>query len=91
MHIRTGQGDHVGYITSTGCDGLFWHTCQAYLKTDNAQSQEDKYCVNDQAILHQLDNYAQQKVRVVISFETYNGWAKGCYEMRDVITGVRPA
>lgn len=68
FHVNTGNGQHVGYVTSTETNGIFFKTHRAYIKTDTQSSQEDSYCVIDPAVFAQLGTFADQKAHVEVKY-----------------------
>lgn len=48
------DGKASGYVTAVEKNGVFWKTYQVYVKSDLRSSQEDIYCVEDQAIITTL-------------------------------------
>ena len=90
LHKITNNGTHVGYITAVEKSGLFFKTGTAYVKSDISSSQEDAYCVVDDAVLEELRNVSQKKVKVEI---TYFGWFSAgltnCAGEGDVISSVK--
>lgn len=63
-HYETARGEHTGYITAVERTGLIFKTNRVYLKTDTQSSQEDSYCVIDQDVYSQLQQYSTQKQHV---------------------------
>lgn len=62
------EGQHTGIITAVEKNGLIWKTWRVYVKTSNQTSQEDVYCVKDQALVDQLKLASEQKKEVTIEF-----------------------
>lgn len=75
LHIQTGTGKHVGYITSTETIGLFFKTERAYLKTDTQSSQEESYCVIDSKVFNELQSLSEKHAHVEVSY--FDWFAKG--------------
>lgn len=71
LHINTGSGNHVGYVTAVEKGGLIFKTGTAYFKTDAQSSQEDDYCVIDESLLPVLKDVAEKRVKVEISYFGY--------------------
>lgn len=90
LHINTGDGTHVGYVTAVEKGGLFFKTGTAYIKSDVSSSQEDSYCVIDDAVMAELKNVAQKKAKVEV---TYFGWVSAgianCAGEGAIISGVK--
>lgn len=70
IHIGTGGGDHTGYITSVEKTGLFFKTGTAYLKTSTQSTQEDAYCVIDDAVYSQLQEDSISGVQVNVTYHS---------------------
>ncbi len=68
LHRETADGEHTGYIGAVERNGLFFKTFRAYIKTDPQSSQENEYCVVDPKIYSQLEEMAQQKTQVTVSY-----------------------
>lgn len=71
FHYETSRGEHTGYITAVERTGIFFKTKTVYLKTDTQSSQEDRYCVTDEAIYSQLQEMSQRKAHINAF---YFGW-----------------
>ena len=68
-HIgSTNQGQHTGYISAVEKSGLIWKTWRAYVKTDPQSSQEDDYCVEDDAIVSALQSAQESRKIVTVSY-----------------------
>ena len=86
FHYETGRGEHVGYITAVEKSGVFFKTGRAYVKTETESSQEDTYCVMDEAVLEQLKAAAQTKERKTIKYFSYlSAGIKNCGGEGDII------
>jgi hypothetical protein len=64
---QTGRGEHTGLVTAVEKSGLFFKTGRAYVKTDGQSSQEDIYCVTDEAVYQQLLEASREKKQVTVS------------------------
>lgn len=71
IHINTGNGSHVGYITATEISGILFKTKSAYIKTDTQSSQEDSYCVIDNDVFLELKRLSEKHARVEVSYFEY--------------------
>ncbi len=71
IHHETTVGEHTGYVTAVERRGLYFKTFRAYVKTDPQSSQEDEYCVVDPKVYSKLEELAQKKTQVTVSF---NSW-----------------
>lgn len=89
LHINTGHGAHVGFVTSTETTGLIFKTNRAYIKTDTQSSQEDAYCVAEDSVLADLKAHSDTHDRVEV---TYIKWLSSgiasCGGEDEVITKV---
>lgn len=66
--VETSKGEHTGYVTAVETNGIFLKTNRAYIKTDTQSSQEDAYCVMDEGVYKQLQEYAARKAHVNVYF-----------------------
>lgn len=88
LHIETGKGSHVGYITATETSGLIFKTGTAYVKTDTQSSQEDNYCVIDDSLLAELSEVSERKEKVKVSYISYfSSGIANCNAEGAIITG----
>lgn len=71
LHYVTTEGEHVGYVTAVEKDGLIFKTYTAYVKSDVQSSQEEAYCVIDEAVVGQLRTAASERVRVRLGYFSY--------------------
>ena len=62
------SGSHTGYITASETNWFLWYTKAAYFKTQTESSQEDTYCVVDQNLFNQMQEYQNKQQRVTITF-----------------------
>lgn len=85
----TYNGHHTGTVTAVETNGMIWKTDRVYFKSDTQSSQEDAYCVIDDNIKAQLEEFAKRKATVTISYDDYLivGWAY-CDSEEGIITGV---
>ncbi len=90
VHINTGNGNHVGYVTAVEKGGVLFKTGTAYFKTDNQSSQEDKYCVMDDSVLTQLKDAAEKKEKVELTYFSYLfSGVTSCNGEDAIISGVK--
>lgn len=70
----TTGGEHVGYITASETNGIFFKGDVVYVKTDLQTSQEDDYCVADKTTFQGLKdaNVSSSKVKIVYHSEFFN-------------------
>jgi hypothetical protein len=69
------SGEHTGIVTATEKNTNFpfgWVTKIAYFKTSQYATQEDVYCVTNDTLFGQLQQYQQGQTTVTITFG--NGW-----------------
>jgi hypothetical protein len=85
----TYNGHHTGTVTAVETNGMIWKTDRAYFKSDAQSSQEDAYCVIDDKVKAQLDEFARRKATVTIAYDDYLivGWAY-CGSESGIITSV---
>lgn len=89
LPINTGNGQHIGFVTSTETNGLIFKTNRAYVKTDTMSSQEDQYCVEDPAVFSQLGQYADQKAHVELKYKSvFSAGITNCDGEDAIITSV---
>ena len=67
FHYETGRGTQVGYISAVEKSGIFFKTGTAYIKPELESTQEDNYCVVDEAVYQELAEMARNKQRVEVS------------------------
>lgn len=90
LHMQTGEGQHVGYVTATSTHGIFFKTSTAYVKTDTQSSQEDSYCVIDKNVLRQLQDLSDAHAHVQVHFISYfSAGIANCSGEGDIITGAQ--
>ena len=91
LHIETGKGSHVGFVTSVETNGLFFKTNRIYLKTDTQSSQEDDYCVIDNSVFSDLKKFSESHSRVEVSyFDWFSKGISNCgHETGGIITSVK--
>lgn len=90
LHIDTGRGEHTGYITAVERNGLIFKTGKAFVKTDPSSTQEDEYCVIDDAVYDRLAEAARNKEKLTVTHQSY--FATGIHECGSepaVISGVK--
>lgn len=78
LHINTGKGEHTGFVTAVERSGVVWKTGTVYVKTDLSSSQEDKYCVTDDAVYLRLEEASRNKEKLTLQHKSY--FATGIYE-----------
>lgn len=88
IHYNTGNGTHLGYISSTETTGIFFKTPRAYFKTSLRSSQEDSYCIENMNLYKKLSNL--QNENIIITYKSYlvNG-IKICAGEDAIITGFK--
>jgi hypothetical protein len=65
--IENGTGKQTGYVSAVEKSGLFFKTGTAYIKPELSSTQEDKYCVIDDAVYTELETASRGKTRVEVS------------------------
>lgn len=91
LHVETGSGHHTGYVTAVQKNGVFFKTGRAYIKTDLSSSQEDLYCVTDDAVFTELERYAKEKKQVDLSyFSWFSAGVTNCAGEGEIINAVTP-
>jgi len=85
----TYDGHHTGTVTAVETNGMIWKTDRVYFKSDAQSSQEDVYCIIDDNIKRQLEEFAKKKATVTITYDDYliKGW-NYCDGELGIITGV---
>ena len=66
LHVNTGEGSQVGYVSAVEKSGLIFKTGRAYIKPTFDSTQEDIYCVVDDSVLNKLKDASVSKSRVEI-------------------------
>ena len=88
FHYMTGNGSHLGYISSTQTHGIFYKTPRVYFKTSLRSSQEDKYCVANMALYEKLGSLTNENVEIQYVSYLANGITH-CAGEKDVVTGFK--
>lgn len=79
IHYQTGSGKQTGYVSAVERSGLFWKTGTVYIKPTLESTQEDVYCVTNDAVLEQLSQASADKVNVTVSHISWlSSGAKYC-------------
>lgn len=90
-HYETSRGEHTGYVTAVEKSGVFFKTGTAYIKTDTQSSQEDIYCVMDDAVQSDLQKYSLSKTHVnVYYFGWFSAGIANCAGEGEIIYKVEP-
>ena len=76
LPIEDSRGQHTGYVTAVETNGVIFKTHRAYVKSDISSSQEDSYCVIDNAVKQQLEQVSINKEKVTVYFYDwmFRGW-----------------
>lgn len=91
LHYETVRGEHTGFVTAVQRSGVIFKTGSAYLKTDTQSSQEDDYCVIDDEVYSQLQQYGEKKTHVNVYFFSWlSAGVKNCNFEGAVIYKVVP-
>lgn len=86
-HFVNGSGSQSGYITAVEDK---YSSVRVYIKTDLSSSQEDTYCVNDDALKQKLREASENKTRVTINYKSYFfGGTFSCAGQDEEVTGVK--
>jgi len=74
------KGVHTGVVTAVEHNSnIIWGANIVYFKTVRESSQEDRYCVNDEAVMQQLIEAQKAKKEVTIYFQNnYIMWKWQC-------------
>lgn len=88
FHYVTGKGSHLGYISSTETNGIFFKTPRLYFKTSLRSSQEDKYCVANKKLYEKLGALVNENVEIQYTSYLANG-IKNCQKEDSVVTGFK--
>jgi len=68
VHIKTGDGSQVGYISAVETNGWIFKTSRVYIKPDMSSTQEDQYCLVDKSAIKKLEELAAKKEKVLINY-----------------------
>ena len=72
IHIQTTEnGTHTGIVTAVETNGIFFKTNTVYFKSDAQSSQEEKYCVKDNALKNKLITLQKSKAKITIQYIDY--------------------
>jgi hypothetical protein len=90
LHVSTGSGEHTGYITAVEKRGIVWKTWRAYVKTDTASSQEDRYCVIDEDVVAAIKKASEEKQKVTLKYHSFiSAGLTNCDAEGDIIGGIK--
>lgn len=79
IHINTGEGTQVGYISAVEKSGVFFKTYTVYVKPTLESTQEDNYCVVDESIIPSLEEASVKKQNVKVSyFQWFSAGIRNC-------------
>lgn len=84
---QTWRGTHTWIVTANTHNGIIVKTNKIFFKTDINSSQEDSYCVKDEAILGKLKEAQYSQKKVTIEYEDYLSNGIECSEI-EIIIGV---
>ena len=91
FHFETGKGTQVGYVSAVEKSGVFFKTGTAYIKPTLESTQEDNYCVVDEAVYTKLTEMARNKQRVEVShLSWFSSGLTNCNAEGAIITAVNP-
>lgn len=83
------NGTHTGYVTAVQESGIIWKTKRAYIKTSTESTQEDTYCVKDDAVYQTLIEKSKTGERVSVTYShPLIEWNWNCGREKDIISGV---
>lgn len=86
------KGEHNGQITAIEKSGLIWKTYSVYVKSDISSSQEDRYCVEDESLIPQLEQLSKNRTKITLIYrgELYIApWRCNLDESDNIIIGVK--
>ena len=66
--ITTTNGRHNGQIIAVDKSGPFFQTWDVYIKSDISSSQEEMYCVRDESLIPQLQEFSKLRQKVTIKY-----------------------
>lgn len=67
LHINSGNGSQVGYVSAVETSGIGFKTHTAYIKPDLSSTQEDVYCVIDESVREELEKASVSKQSVKVT------------------------
>lgn len=68
LHIDTGSGSQVGFVSATEKEGIIFKTGRAYIKPTLESTQEDIYCVTNADVLKKLEEASVLKSKVKVNY-----------------------
>lgn len=80
LDIKTTEnGKHTGYVTAIETNGIIFKTHSVYFKTDAESTQEDRYCILNETLKNELEQYQKDKKLVTISYyDIFSYGVKNC-------------
>jgi len=72
IHIKSGEGQYVGYVTAVEKSGVWFQGWEVYLKTDLASSNEDHACIdrNNPELIEKLKQAQVDKKNMTLEYES---------------------
>lgn len=90
LHYNTGKGTQAGYVSAVEKGGIIFKTGTAYIKPTLESTQEDDYCVIDDAVYAQLQEASTNKKRVEVShFSWFSSGIANCNAEGAIISAVK--
>ena len=71
LHMSTGYGLQVGYVSAIERTGLIFKTNRVYIKPTLESTQEDSYCVVDGATYAGFEIASREKIRVEVRHDSW--------------------
>jgi hypothetical protein len=69
FYMGASQGEHTGIVTAVEYNShLTWGSNLVYFKTSTTSGQEDRYCVNDEAVKQQLIQFSKSHQEVTLYY-----------------------
>lgn len=85
-------GTHTGIVTAVETNSLIWDTRRAYFKTSLESTQEDTYCIQNEALYQRLSEASNTGERLTIRFShPLIEWRWNCGGDHAIIVGIEEA
>lgn len=89
LPINTGSGSQTGFVSAVEKSGVIFKTNRVYIKPTLESTQEDFYCVVDDAVYLELEKASIEKSRVKVShYSLMSAGVKNCDNENAIIEKV---
>jgi len=71
IHINTGNGHQIGYVSAVETNGWIFKTKRVYIKPEMESTQEDTYCLIDKELESLLLEAGAKKQKIETEYMSY--------------------